>query len=114
MIQNRMAILKPDKIILFDGVCNLCNGFVRFIIKRDKMELFKFASIQSDMGEALLKEIHYPVKPLTSIIYIRGDHFYDESTAVLKIFRELKSNWSPTYIFMVVPKFIRDAVYRFI
>jgi len=114
MVQDRVAIQKPDKIILFDGICNLCNGFVQFVIKRDKMEIFKFASIQSEIGKTLLKEIKYPVKPLTSIIYVRGDLYYNESTAVLKIFRDLKGIWSLSFIFMAVPKFLRDAGYRFI
>ncbi len=109
-----MSLQKPDKIILFDGICNLCNGFVRFMIKRDKAGIFKFASLQSVLGEKLLKEIHFPVKPLTSIIYIRGDQSYNESTAVLKIFRDLNGIWSFTYVFMVIPKFLRDWVYRFI
>jgi predicted DCC family thiol-disulfide oxidoreductase YuxK len=62
----------------------------------------------------LLRKINFPVKPLQSIIYIHGDLYYSESTAVLKILRDLKGIWSLSYIFMGVPKFIRDAMYRFI
>ena len=113
-MQDQMPVQEPDKIILFDGICNLCNGIVRFIIKRDKKEVFKFASIQSGTGEMLLGKINFPVMPLQSIIYIHGDLYYSESTAVLKILRDLKGIWSLCYIFMGVPKFIRDAVYRFI
>jgi predicted DCC family thiol-disulfide oxidoreductase YuxK len=109
-----MPIQEPNKIILFDGICNLCSGFARFVIKRDKKGVFKFASIQSEIGEILLKEINFPVKPLTSIIYIHGSQYYSESTAVLKIFRELNGLWRFSYVFIAIPTPVRDIIYRFV
>ena len=100
------------RIILFDGVCNFCNSSVQFIIKRDTKGLFKFSSLQSQIGEQLLDENKIP-NNLDSFIYLEGDKVYDRSTAVLKVCKGLKGLWKLLYVFIVVPKPIRDMVYSY-
>ncbi|MFS0674741.1 thiol-disulfide oxidoreductase DCC family protein [Ornithinibacillus sp. 179-J 7C1 HS] len=100
------------RIILFDGVCNFCNSSVQFIIKRDTKGLFKFSSLQSQIGEQLLDENKIP-NNLDSFIYLEGDKVYDRSTAVLKVCKGLKGLWKLLYVFIVVPKPIRDMAYSY-
>lgn len=100
-----------DKVILFDGVCNLCNGFVQKIIKRDKNDVFKFASLQSDFGQDFLKKNKFDSSEFKSIILIDGDEYYTKSTAALKIGKELKGIYAISGLFLCFPKFIRDGVY---
>ena len=102
-----------EAIILFDGVCNLCNATVQFIIKRDVNDKFKFASLQSDFGQSFLKSKKIDTKNLASIIVIEGDNFYRESTAILRIVEKLKGFQWVTFL-QIVPKFIRDFVYKVI
>ena len=98
-------------IILFDGVCNLCNSTVQFIIKRDVNNNFKFASLQSDFGQSFLKSKNIDTKNLATIIVIEEDNFYQESTAILRIVEKLKGfHW--VKFLLIVPKFIRDFVYK--
>jgi len=72
-------------IVLFDGVCNLCNKTVRFIIRRDPKAKFRFASVQSESGQLLLRQLSLPIDRYDSIVYICDDKFYLKSTAVLTI-----------------------------
>lgn len=106
----------PDQsfIILFDGVCNLCNGAVRFIIRRDHKKRFRFASLQSKTGEAYLQRYNLRTSGLYSILLIKNDRVYDRSAAVLQIAKNLSGLWPVMYCFIIVPPFIRDAVYRVI
>ncbi len=100
--------------ILFDGVCNLCNGFVNFVIDRDHQARFQFGSLQSAAGQALLKSYTFESAALTTVILIEDDKLYSESTAVLKILRGLGGGWKVFYILMVIPKFIRDFFYNLV
>ncbi|UOQ52644.1 thiol-disulfide oxidoreductase DCC family protein [Hymenobacter cellulosivorans] len=102
--------------ILFDGVCNLCNGFVQFVIQRDAPGHFRFASLQSAAGQALLAEHGLrlgPAGPETVMLVERG-RIFTHSTAVLRIARQLGGPWALLYAFIVVPKPLRDAAYRFV
>ena len=101
-------------VILFDGVCNLCNGFVQFVIKRDKKNIFRYASLQSDFGQQFLQKNKLNAVEFKSIILIVDNNYFSQSTAALKIFKELNGGWKLLYGFIIVPKFIRDAVYYFI
>lgn len=103
-----------EHIILFDGVCNLCNSSVQFVIKRDKKSIFKFASLQSESGQALLKKFDLPADDFNSFVYIKGEQCYLRSTAVLKVAKELGGGWILLYGFIIVPKFIRDFFYNMI
>lgn len=101
------------RIILFDGVCNFCNSSVQFIIKRDTIGRYKFTSLQSPIGQELLKENKIPDE-LDSFIYLEGNTVYYKSTAALKVCKGLKGPWKFMYGLIVVPRPIRDLVYRVI
>ena len=102
-----------ESVILFDGVCNLCNAWVQFVIERDPGVKFAFAPLGSDAANALLGSRHY-VATSDSIILVEKDGIYDQSTAALRIARQLSGLWSKGAVFLIVPKGLRDAVYRFI
>ena len=107
------AIIPLDKIILFDGVCNLCSASVRFVIKRDRKKKFRFASLQSAVAKKLLAQ--FEIEEAGKTIVLLKDHkFYFRSDAALEISRELDGVWPSLYILKIVPRFIRDAVYNFI
>ncbi|WP_456424654.1 thiol-disulfide oxidoreductase DCC family protein [Lutibacter sp.] len=101
-------------IILFDGVCNLCNSSVNFIIKHDTKEQFLFASLQSDAAKEIL--LQFSTKKLTvdSIMLIEGKNIYEKSSAILQISKHLNSGYKVLYGFIIIPKFIRDWVYDII
>lgn len=102
-----------NSIILFDGVCNLCNGSVRFIIKHDKNNKFKFAALQSVKAKELLHDHQLP-ENLKSLILIEGKKVYTQSTAVIRIAVQLGFWWKLFYVFYIFPPFIRNIVYRFV
>jgi|SRR5690625_4098765 len=101
-------------IILFDGVCNLCNGFVQFVIKRDKKARFQFASLQSPVAERLLESYQLSTKSMESVILIHKNKnkVWTESSAVLRIHRKLSGLYPFLYVFIIIPKGIRDFFYR--
>lgn len=108
--------LPPHKnLILFDGVCNLCNGSVLFIIKRDAKDLFRFASLQSDLGQSFLKKNNSQPEPsLKSIILVTPEaKVYTKSSAALRIAKHLPG-WKWMAVFLVLPRFLRDFVYDII
>ncbi|MDZ5471248.1 DCC1-like thiol-disulfide oxidoreductase family protein [Bacillus sp. 31A1R] len=98
-------------IILFDGVCNFCHSSVNFIIRRDSMRRFKFASLQSSVGQDYLSRFPVPVG-IDSVILIEEGKCYTESTAALKISKHLDGVYSLLYILILIPKPIRDFCYR--
>ena len=100
--------------VLFDGVCNLCNGTVQFVIKRDRAAIFRFASLQSDYAQRLLRQVNLPANQLYSVIVFEDGVAYQKSDAALRIARHLSGFWRWLYIFRFVPKFIRDGLYNFI
>ena len=103
---------KNNCIILFDGVCNLCNSSVQFIIRNDPKKLFLFASIQSDAASKILLQFRIKKLDLTSILFIENGLIYDKSTAVLKISRKLKGGYPLLYGFIIIPRFMRDWMYQ--
>lgn len=103
-----------DKIILFDGYCNLCSGTVKFILKKDHLAKFKFASLQSKSGQELLKRFNLPTDDFESFVYISGENPYRRSTAALHVFKELGGLWPLLFVFIVVPPFLRDFFYSLI
>lgn len=100
-------------IILFDGVCNLCNGSVQFIIKRDKEARFRYASLQSAAGQKILEQFHLPQDTFNSFVLFEDNKIYTRSTAALRVFSRLKG-WKWTAALQYVPLFIRDGVYNLI
>ncbi len=105
---------KNKNIVLFDGVCNLCNGAVTFIIRRDKNDLFRYASLQSDVGMELARKHNIDTDETDSIILIGNHKSYTKSTAILRIARHLSGGYPLLYGFMALPKFIRDRMYDII
>lgn len=103
-----------DFVVLFDGYCNLCSGAVQFIIKRDKKKKFRFASLQSQVGSAILKKYGLAAVKADSVVLILHGRAYTESTAALLIALHLSVPWPLLYVFIIVPSFLRNAVYRFI
>lgn len=96
---------------MFDGVCNLCNGFVKFIIKHDKDEIFRFAALQSAAGEKLINQFNVPAKGLDSLILLKGDHYFIKSEAVFEIIKHLNGGWKLLLVFKIFPKSFRDFIY---
>lgn len=103
-----------QSIILFDGVCNLCNGFVNFLIPRDKENRFQFGSLQSDKVKELLKQYHYSADDISTVLLLENRQLYSQSTAVLKIAKKMSGGWSLLYAFMIIPKPVRDFIYSLI
>ena len=101
-------------IVLFDGVCNLCNSAVQFIIRHDKKNIFMFTSLQSDAGQKLLAQYNFPLGELNSFILIENNKAYTRSSGALKVVKKLKGLWPLLYGFMIVPKFLRDGVYNWV
>lgn len=101
-------------IVLFDGVCNFCNDSVQFVIKRDKKAYFKFAALQSEIGKSLLEKHGLPLDSMDTIVLIENEKAYTYSTAPLRIVRKLSFAWPLLYIFILIPSFIRNPIYKFI
>lgn len=101
-------------IVLFDGVCNFCNASVNFILKRDPKGVFRFAPLQSEVAKQLLEKFHLPADDLDTMVLIEDGTASTRSTAGLRIARRLKGTWPLLYGFIVLPRFLRDAVYRLI
>ena len=109
-----MTVTKKKAIILFDGVCNLCNASVQFILKYDDKNQFLFAPLQSDAGRKLLLQFNVENINLMSIVLIEDDKVYEKSTAVLRIGKKLRAPWNFLYSFIIIPKAMRDYIYYFI
>jgi predicted DCC family thiol-disulfide oxidoreductase YuxK len=106
--------VEPNKtlLILFDGVCNLCNGFVKFLIKRDPAGKFRFASLQSDFGRSQLIRFNLNPDLLHSVIVIEADNVLQRSDAVLRIVNQLGGPWKILNALKIFPRFLRDALYN--
>lgn len=96
-------------VLLFDGVCNLCNGFVRFVIARDSADQFQFAPLQSKAARRLLQGVKEPLPD--SIVLVDNGQLFIRSAAALRVARGLSFPWSLAYAFMAVPRPVRDWVY---
>ena len=109
-----MVVPVRAPLILFDGVCNLCNGWVRFVIRRDPTGVFRFASQQSPFGQALIQEHLAGAGQLSTIILIADGSVYTESEAILQICARLRSPWSWIPLLRIIPRQARDTCYRFV
>jgi len=101
-------------IILFDGVCNLCNSSVQFVLKHDKKQHFVFAALQSDVARELLLQYPKEIIEKDSINLIENRKIHTESTAALLILKEFGGVWYVLQFFWIIPKSIRDILYHFI
>ncbi|HBK82701.1 MAG TPA: thiol-disulfide oxidoreductase, partial [Flavobacterium sp.] len=95
-------------VIIFDGVCNLCNGAVNFIIDRDKKNIFKFASLQSAFGQNLLKGKNMNSTDFNTIVLLKNNKIYTKSTAIFEIFKEFGFPYSMLSIFNIFPLFLTN------
>jgi predicted DCC family thiol-disulfide oxidoreductase YuxK len=101
-------------IILFDGVCNLCNASVQFVIERDPTAIFRFAALQSDFGQAIVAKNAINTEGGESVILVENGQIYDRSTAALRIAKRLSGGIKLMAVFLIVPKPIRDFFYKII
>ena len=108
----------PDEVkqpvILFDGVCNLCSSTVQFILKRDKKDTFRFASLQSDFGQSVLQKFNLPENTFNSFLLYQNGKIYTKSTGALLVARQLSGAWKLLFAFIIIPSFIRNSVYNVI
>lgn len=106
---------KNKEIILFDGVCNLCNGAVLFIIKRDRDDVFRFVSLQSELGKDIIRYIGVDVSKIDSIVWYKpGEAYYYKSDAALMIINHFGGIWSLLNVLKIIPTFLRNLLYDFI
>ncbi|HLR41454.1 MAG TPA: thiol-disulfide oxidoreductase DCC family protein [Virgibacillus sp.] len=100
-------------IVLFDGECNFCDKSVQFILKRDAKQHFKFASLQSEIGQDLLENFKVPLD-VDSFLLIENRRYYTKSSAAFRVCKHLSGFWKLLYIAIFIPKPIRDVVYNYI
>ena len=101
-------------VILFDGICNLCNASVQYVIKHDPDAIFRFAPLQGETGKLLLKQYDLPLNEMNSFVLILNNKAYTRSSAALMLAKQLKGIVKLLYGFIIVPPFIRNAVYDLI
>ncbi len=106
--------MSSQSVIFFDGVCNLCNSTVQFVIKHDRRQYFKFAALQSEFAQEQLSGFVLKAKRGDSFVLVEDGKVYEQSTAALRVAKKLSGLWRLVYIFIVVPPFVRDAVYNFV
>lgn len=110
-----MEVSENKKIVLFDGVCNLCDGAVQFIIKHDKKDVFRFASLQSETGKKLVSERGLDPASIDSVMLIEpGIAYYRKSTAALEISRDMSGGYRFLKNLLIIPEGLRDAIYDFV
>src|SRR5680860_49269 len=113
--ENNPSIELNKKLVLFDGVCNLCNGAIQFMIKHDKEDEFRYAALQSDIGKKLIAERNIDTEKVDSILLIEpGVAYYDKSDAALQIGKHLKGYRTISSILYLIPTGLRNIVYDFI
>lgn len=100
-----------DKVILFDGVCKLCNSWSGFIIKHDTKRVFKLANVQSEAGARLLNHFGYPTDAFATMLYLEGNSCFEKSDAFLRIVGQLGAPWKHLRHLSFIPKSIRDWLY---
>jgi predicted DCC family thiol-disulfide oxidoreductase YuxK len=101
-------------ILLFDGVCNLCNETVRFVVDHDSAGHVSFAPLQSPVGRALLEKFDLPTETLDSVVLVEGDDYYRKSDAAVRVARYLDGPWQAAGVFSVVPRPLRDIAYNMV
>jgi len=99
-------------LVLYDGVCHLCNGSVRFIIRRDPAKQFQFGQLQSASGRSRLEGFPTTGESMNTLVLLEAGKIYTKSTAVLRIARRLSGGWPLFYAFIVMPPFMRDTLYN--
>ena len=106
--------MNENPVILFDGVCNFCNGAINFVLKQDKTSVFRFAPLQSEAGRRLLQQYNLPTEEFESFVLIDQGKVYKKSNAALRVMNKLPWYWKESQIFRLIPTIFRDAIYDFI
>ncbi|MFN5983788.1 MAG: thiol-disulfide oxidoreductase DCC family protein [Fluviicola sp.] len=106
--------INSNRIVYFDGVCNLCESSVQFIIRKNKQKNIQFASLQGSHGQAFLKENNFDTSEFSSLVYVENGKIYTKSSGALRITKQLKGLWPMMICFLIIPKFIRDGVYTYV
>jgi predicted DCC family thiol-disulfide oxidoreductase YuxK len=106
-------VKQKQMILLFDGVCNLCNSAVDVILKKAQEDDFKLVALQSEEGQQLLKKFELPLE-INTVVLIQNNQVFSESDAVIEICKHLKTPWSWLTVFKLLPKSWRDNLYRFV
>ncbi|HEX8577545.1 MAG TPA: thiol-disulfide oxidoreductase DCC family protein [Flavobacterium sp.] len=110
-----MDLPENKKIILFDGVCNLCDGILNYVIKKDKKDVFRFVALQSDLGQEILKHIGVNTANMDSIIlYEPGIAYHYKSSAAIEIAKHLGGIFNLGIVFNIIPRVLRDPLYDYI
>ena len=105
---------RPEPIVLYDGVCGLCDRFVQFVLKRDPSGRIKFAQLQSERGKEFLRKFGLPEKELSFVVLVEGERCSLKSLAVFRTFRYLDGAWKAASYLRIVPPIISDVVYDFV
>lgn len=113
-MDQKPDIMQKKSIVLIDGVCHLCQGLIRFIIPRDPKARFLFAPLQSEIAAKLMNEAGLKAGSLNTVVLLENGVYYTESAAVLRIARKLRFPWPVAYFFIIVPRPIRNALYRYV
>ena len=103
--------VRHERVIVFDGVCNWCNAWVNLIIEHDPHGKFKFGTLQSEEGQHILQDLRLPAKNIETFLLLEEGRVFTKSTAALRIVRQLSGFWPLLYLFIVVPRPLRDAAY---
>ena len=108
------SVKDNHSIILFDGVCNLCSGFMHFVYKRDRLGIFRFAWLHDESGREILDWLQLPKESFKTIILIKDGIVYSKSTSFLKIVRYLHFPWPLLSVGYIMPRSIRDRIYDWV
>ncbi|MGO4730675.1 thiol-disulfide oxidoreductase DCC family protein [Paenibacillus sp. 2KB_22] len=114
MTANQTDVHQGHPIVLVDGVCHFCQGLTKWIIKRDPEGKYHFASLQSDVAKALLVKGNLSTDSMDTFVLIENEKYYTRSTAALRLAKGLKFPYPLLYVFIIVPKFIRNAIYNWV
>jgi predicted DCC family thiol-disulfide oxidoreductase YuxK len=105
---------ESESVVLFDGVCNLCNGIVNFLIDADHQKRLKFASLQSETGQLILMRFGMDTADFDTFVFYSKGRTYTRSRAALEVARELGGMWQLAYAAIIIPPLLRDGIYRWI
>jgi predicted DCC family thiol-disulfide oxidoreductase YuxK len=100
-----------DCVILFDGICKLCNAWSKFIIKYDNLQRFKLCSVQSPEGQSILAHFNMPTDHFDTMLYVESNQYFDKSDAFLNVVNKLGFPWRILYVFKIIPTGIRNWLY---
>ncbi|WP_405171947.1 thiol-disulfide oxidoreductase DCC family protein [Paenibacillus sp. FSL H8-0280] len=114
MTANQTDVHQGHPIVLVDGVCHFCQGLTKWIIKNDPEGKYHFASLQSDVAKELLAKGNLSTDSMDTFVLIENGKYYTRSTAALRLAKGLKFPYPLLYVFIIVPKFIRNAVYNWV